>query len=74
MLTLRYEDLAASPAEAAQGLSEFLQTRVSKVALYGRNVPKVGIWRTRLRGADAELVEKVAREELIRLGYRRPGT
>ncbi|MGW4423747.1 sulfotransferase family protein [Streptosporangium sp. NPDC004631] len=70
LLTLRYEDLAASPAEALEGLSAFLETRVPRVALYGRSVPKVGVWRTRLRGADAELVEKVAREELTRLGYR----
>lgn len=70
LLTLRYEDLAASPAEALEGLSAFLETRVPRVALYGRSVPKVGVWRTRLRGTDAELVEKVAREELTRLGYR----
>ncbi|MFJ2032576.1 sulfotransferase family protein [Streptosporangium sp. NPDC087985] len=70
LLTLRYEDLITSPAQALEELSAFLETRVPKVALYGRNVPKVGAWRTRLRGQDAELVEKVAREELSRLGYR----
>ncbi|MFF5205438.1 sulfotransferase family protein [Streptosporangium sp. NPDC000396] len=70
LLTLRYEDLVASPAEAVQDISAFLETRVSKVALYGRSVPKVGVWRTRLRGEDTALVEKVAREELTRLGYR----
>ncbi|WP_371778959.1 sulfotransferase family protein [Streptosporangium subroseum] len=69
LLTLRYEDLVSSPADAAEGLSTFLGTRISKVALYGRSVPKVGAWRTRLRGEDAELVGKVAREELLRLGY-----
>ncbi|SNT28125.1 Sulfotransferase family protein [Streptosporangium subroseum] len=69
LLTLRYEDLVSSPADAAEGLSTFLGTRISKVALYGRSVPKVGAWRTRLRGEDAELVAKVAREELLRLGY-----
>ncbi|MDP9844624.1 sulfotransferase family protein [Streptosporangium lutulentum] len=69
LLTLRYEDLVSSPADAAEGLSTFLGTRVSKVALYGRSVPKAGAWRTRLRGEDAELVGKVAREELLRLGY-----
>ncbi|MGV9776039.1 sulfotransferase family protein [Streptosporangium sp. NPDC003464] len=70
LLTLRYEDLVSSPAETVEGLSGFLETRVSKVALYGRDAPKVGAWRTRLRGEDAGLVEKVAREELGRLGYR----
>ncbi|MBG0816871.1 sulfotransferase [Planomonospora sp. ID82291] len=70
LLTLRYEELAASPGETVEILSRFLETRVSKVALYGRNAPQVGAWRTRLRSEDAELVEKVAREELARLGYR----
>ncbi|GAA2862371.1 hypothetical protein GCM10010517_21280 [Streptosporangium fragile] len=69
LLTLRYEDVAASPADAAEQLTRFLGTRVSGFALYGGNVPKVGVWRTRLRGTDAELVAKVAREELTRLGY-----
>ena len=69
LLTLRYEDLVSSPAEAAGGLSDFLETRVPKIALLGGNMPRVGIWRTRLRGQDAELVAKVAREELTRLGY-----
>ncbi|MBG0832932.1 sulfotransferase [Planomonospora sp. ID67723] len=70
LLTLRYEDMTASPGETVDALSRFLETHVSKVALYGRSVPKVGIWRTRLRPEDAALVEKVAREELARLGYR----
>ncbi|MFI6508819.1 sulfotransferase family protein [Streptosporangium sp. NPDC050855] len=72
LLTLRYEDLVSSPAETVDGLSRFLETRVPKVALLGRNVPKVGVWRTRLREADTELVSKVAREELARLGYVQP--
>ena len=70
LLTLRYEDLVASPGRGGGERSPtFLGTRVSKVALYGGSAPKVGAWRTRLRGEDAELVEKVAREELRRLGY-----
>jgi hypothetical protein len=31
----------------------------------------VGAWRARLRLDDSKLVEKVAREELTRLGYLR---
>ncbi|WP_327091849.1 sulfotransferase [Nonomuraea sp. NBC_01738] len=69
LLTLRYEDLALRPAQAVATLSEFVETRVSKVALYGRRLPKVGAWRTGLRPDDAGLVEKVARQELTRLGY-----
>ncbi|MEU8249599.1 sulfotransferase [Nonomuraea sp. NPDC048916] len=69
LLTLRYEDLVHKPAESVAALTEFLETRVSKVALYGTRAPEVGCWRTRLRPADLELVEKVARQELTRLGY-----
>nr|BFE80216.1 hypothetical protein GCM10020093_028170 [Planobispora longispora] len=58
------------PGEAVDQLSHFLETRVSKVALYGGNAPKVGVWQNRLRPEDAKLVEKVAREELNRLGYQ----
>ncbi|GII93822.1 sulfotransferase family protein [Sinosporangium siamense] len=69
LLTLRYEDLVAAPAETAEAVSAFLATRVSKVALYGGPTSPTGTWRTRLRPEDAALVEKVAREELTRLGY-----
>jgi hypothetical protein len=69
LLTLRYEDLVQQPARSFAALSQFLETRVSKVALYGTRVPEPGSWRTRLRPADLELVEKVARQELTRLGY-----
>ncbi|KAB8195135.1 sulfotransferase [Nonomuraea phyllanthi] len=71
LLTLRYEDLLGRPAQSVAELAEFLETRVSKVVLYDERVPKAGAWRTRLRRPDLELVEKVAREELTRLGYQR---
>ncbi|MEO3870784.1 sulfotransferase [Nonomuraea sp. B12E4] len=69
LLTLRYEDLVLKPAQAVATLAEFLETRVSKVVMYGTDVPRVGAWTSRLRRGDLELVEKVAREELKRLGY-----
>ncbi|MBF8187902.1 sulfotransferase [Nonomuraea sp. K274] len=69
LLTLRYEDLVLHPAQAVRELSEFLETRVPKVTLYGDDVPKVGAHRTRLSPGDLTLVEKVARPELTRLGY-----
>ncbi|MGI5289507.1 sulfotransferase family protein [Nonomuraea polychroma] len=68
LLTIRYEDLVLKPAQAVATLTEFLETRVPKVALYG-HAAKSGSWRVRLRPDDLELVEKVAREELKRLGY-----
>ncbi|GGM58654.1 hypothetical protein GCM10010106_00480 [Thermopolyspora flexuosa] len=69
LLTLRYEEMVASPYAAAERLSAFLETRVSAVALLGGTQPRVGAWRRRLRPDDRRLVEKVAREELTRLGY-----
>jgi hypothetical protein len=68
LMTLRYEDLVLNPARSVAALAEFLETRVPKVALYGHDAT-AGAWRSRLRPADLELVEKVAREELTRLGY-----
>ncbi|MEV0349623.1 sulfotransferase [Nonomuraea sp. NPDC050680] len=69
LLTLRYEDLVQRPAEPVAALTEFLETRVSKIGLYAPRVSEVGSWRTRLRPGDLTLVEKVARQELTRLGY-----
>ncbi|GLW08299.1 hypothetical protein Misp01_34290 [Microtetraspora sp. NBRC 13810] len=69
LLTLRYEELTASPAGAARKLSEFLESRVSKVALYSATAARPGSARPRLGAQDTRLVEKVAREELARLGY-----
>src|SRR5437868_787812 len=69
LLTLRYEDVVQDPPETITALSAFLETRVSKVALYGRRLPEVGSWRGRLRPADLSMVERVAKQELTRLGY-----
>jgi hypothetical protein len=71
LLTVRFEDMIASPGGTVAAVSRFLETRVSTPALYGPAVPKVGAWRSRLRLDDSKLVEKVAREELTRLGYLR---
>ncbi|MEV0147502.1 MULTISPECIES: sulfotransferase [unclassified Nonomuraea] len=68
LLTLRYEDLALRPAQAAASVADFLGTRVSKVALYG-GPSEPGSHRSRLRPEDLALVEKVARQELMTLGY-----
>ncbi|MEU6428042.1 sulfotransferase [Microbispora sp. NPDC046973] len=70
LLTLRYEDMVAAPGEAIEAVSSFLEAKISTIALYGATIPRPGSWRRRLSAEDAELVEKVAREELTRLGYR----
>jgi hypothetical protein len=70
LLTIRYEDLSASPGETIDALTGFLESKVSTIALYGTTIPSVGSWRRRLSPDDATLVEKVARTELTRLGYQ----
>lgn len=70
LLTLRYEDVQSSPGETIDAVSEFLQSKISMIPLYGTSAPRVGAWRRRLGADDVKLVEKVAREELSRLGYR----
>jgi hypothetical protein len=63
LLTLRYEDVVAAPGEAVEAVSRFLAAPVSTIAV--RTAPR----RRRLDPDDVKLVEKVAREELSRLGY-----
>ncbi|WP_214111130.1 sulfotransferase family protein [Acrocarpospora catenulata] len=70
LLTLRYEDLHRSPGETIETLSDFLGTQISTIALYGTSAPRVGIWRRRLSADDVQIVEKVGREELKKLGYQ----
>jgi hypothetical protein len=69
LLTIRYEDMVGSPGRTAETLSDFLETRISKIALSAGATSRPGVWRRRLKRDDAQLVEKVAREELTRLGY-----
>ncbi|GII51708.1 hypothetical protein Pth03_00970 [Planotetraspora thailandica] len=69
LLTLRYEDLLDSPGSVSKAVAEFLETKVSTIGMYGASATKPGRWRKALAAADAELVEKVCREELTRLGY-----
>ncbi|HEY9523497.1 MAG TPA: sulfotransferase, partial [Thermopolyspora sp.] len=69
--TIRFEDMVSAPARTAELLSGFLESSVPAAALYGVTPPRRGGWRGRLKTDDVKLVEKVAREELTRLGYLR---
>jgi hypothetical protein len=68
LFTVRFEEMVANPREVAAALSDFVETTVPSVALL-TGAPRVGAWRKRLKPEDRRLVEKVAREELTRLGY-----
>jgi hypothetical protein len=69
--TLRYEDMIFNPRGAAAALSEFTGTTVAApVSSRHREVKnRSGSWRRELSQADVDDIEKVAGEELRRLGY-----
>jgi hypothetical protein len=70
--TLRYEDMARNPGAAAAALSEFtgspIIAPVAKTAKRGRSESPE--WRRTLSYGQLGDIEKVAGEELRRLGYR----
>jgi hypothetical protein len=69
LLTVRYEDLVTRPREVISTLSGYLDHRLPRSALYGVE-DDVGTWRERLTPKQVTQVEKIAGEELRRLGYR----
>ncbi|RFU39325.1 sulfotransferase, partial [Actinomadura logoneensis] len=79
--TVRFEDLAADPRQIAREVSEYLQAPLSPGVLAGLVRPgaptdpneperRVGIWRDRLTPRQVVQVERIAGNELARLGYR----
>jgi hypothetical protein len=70
--TLRYEDMAADPGAAAAMLSDFAGTVIAAPVTPAAKRGKVeqNEWRRTLSYAQLADVEKVAGEELRRLGYR----
>jgi len=69
LTTLRYEDVVRQPRQAAVAVSDFLGAPTSAVALQAAKQAGTGIWRYRLTSEQARDVEKVAGEELRRIGY-----
>lgn len=69
--TLRYEDMIFDPRGAAAALSDFTGATVAApVSRRHREVKsQAGSWRHRLSPSDVNDVEKIAGEELRRLGY-----
>lgn len=70
--TLRYEDMARDPAAAAAVLSRFTGSEVAAPVTpsAGRARPEPNEWRRRLSYTQLADIEKVAGEELRRLGYK----
>jgi hypothetical protein len=70
--TLRYEDMARSPGAAAAALSSFTGSAVTAPLIRAtRGKPEQNEWRRFLSYNQLADVEKVAGEELRRLGYHR---
>ncbi|WP_116026177.1 sulfotransferase family protein [Thermomonospora umbrina] len=81
LYTVRYEDLVGSPGRVAEDVSAFLGAPVTAAAGSGLVRPGdrrtadgvVGAWRDRLTPRQVVQVERVAGEELRRLGYTLSG-
>jgi hypothetical protein len=70
LMTVRYEDLVSRPREILGDLSEYLGQRISRNALNGVHDGDVGMWQEHLTLKQVTQVEKIAGDELRRLGYR----
>jgi hypothetical protein len=72
LTTLRYEELVTRPEATAGTMSEFVGARVSAIALRDRHAQHFlapGSWRQALSTEQATEVEKIAGDELRRVGY-----
>jgi Sulfotransferase family len=72
LTTIRYEELVTKPDTAAGLVSEFVGTEISAAALQDpvpQVAPEPGTWRRTLSTEQAIEVEKIAGDELRRVGY-----
>ncbi|HEY2575744.1 MAG TPA: sulfotransferase [Streptosporangiaceae bacterium] len=72
LTTLRYEELVSKPEAAAGMVSEFIGARVSAIALRDPSISRAlepGAWRRTLSAGQTAEVEKIAGDELRRVGY-----
>ena len=72
LMTVRYEDLVADPEEVADAMSHYLGARVSPSTITEQRRGAAGAWRKHLSALQVAEVEKIAGEELTRLGYLSP--
>jgi sulfotransferase family protein len=70
LLTIRYEDLVTRTREILGDVSDYLGQRIAKSALHGVGDDDIGLWQEHLTPKQVTQVEKIAGEELRRLGYR----
>jgi hypothetical protein len=70
LLTIRYEDLVTRTRDVLGDVSDYLGQRIAKSALHGVGDDDVGMWQEHLTPKQVTQVEKIAGDELRRLGYR----
>lgn len=70
LLTVRYEDLVTRTREILGDISDYLGQRIAKSALHGVGDDDIGMWQEHLTPKQVTQVEKIAGDELRRLGYR----
>jgi hypothetical protein len=70
LLTVRYEDLVTRPRDIISNMSDYLGQRISRSAFHGIDDGDVGAWQEHLTPKQITQVEKIAGDELRRLGYR----
>jgi hypothetical protein len=68
LTTFRYEQVIASPQNAAQALGEFIEAKVAKIEVPPRG-KEVRNWRRLLSPGQLAEVERVAGPQLRRVGY-----
>jgi hypothetical protein len=71
LITLRYEEMIRQPVAAARAVSSFIGAEISHPELRPGQDPdaEAGVWRRVLNPAQAAEVERVAGDELRRVGY-----
>ena len=70
LLTIRYEDLVTRTRDILGDISDYLGQRIAKSALHGIRDDDIGMWQEHLTPKQVIQVEKIAGDELRRLGYR----
>ena len=71
LVTVRYEEMIRQPVTAARTISAFIGAEINQIELRPGREPgwEAGSWRRLLNPAQAAEVERIAGEELRRVGY-----
>ncbi len=68
LTTFRYEQMVAEPQNTAAALSDFIEAKVGRIDV-GQRAKEVNSWRRLLSPAQLAEVERIAGQQLRRVGY-----